>query len=191
MNDRVAPNLEPPHSVFGRLIGHGQSLNGGNPLPTRRAYRLSDLPPSELIRQPRYCDPAAQACECDDAVVSDEFFTDDDARDLARLLAKYAMHELDQFDHWIVETSFGPVYIEIANERPKDGRSAALYQTIWPLPPRLDPAAPRQSSWIVYQFARGARSEVGRFGSRREAESRVVALEAETGLTYWISHPVS
>ena len=119
----------------------------------------------------------------------DETFNDADARELAHLLAKYATHELDQFDHWIVETSSGPVYVEIANEHPKDGRSAAIYQTIWPLPPNLDPAAPPQSTWIVYQFLSGTRSEVGEFESRSEAESRVVELEAQTGLTYWISHP--
>ena len=118
-----------------------------------------------------------------------EVFTEDDARELARLLAKYAAHELDQFDHWIVETSFGPVYVEIANELPRDGRSAASYHTIWPIPPRLDPTHAPQTSWVVYRWQQGSRSEVGRFGSRSEAEDLVVALESETGLPYWISHP--
>jgi len=63
-------------------------------------------------------------------------FTDDEARALALLLARYATHELDQFDHWVVETPAGEVFVQISNEL-MPGVSREVYQTIWPLPPKL------------------------------------------------------
>lgn len=61
---------------------------------------------------------------------------DDDARALAELLARWAIHELDQFDHWKVETPDGPVYVQIANQL-MPGVAEEVYTTIWPLPSRL------------------------------------------------------
>ena len=63
-------------------------------------------------------------------------FTDDDARALSLLLARYATHELDQFDHWVVETAAGEVFVQVYNERPASV-AREVYQTIWPLPARL------------------------------------------------------
>jgi len=48
---------------------------------------------------------------------SDAGFTDDDARELSRLLAKYATHRLDQFDLWKLEFKWGSVYVDIAGAR--------------------------------------------------------------------------
>lgn len=64
--------------------------------------------------------------------------TDDDARALAGLLARWATYELDQFDRWKVETPHGPVYVQIALEE-LSGMAEEAYTTIWPLPPRLRP----------------------------------------------------
>ncbi|HEV8527010.1 MAG TPA: hypothetical protein VGS60_05570 [Actinomycetes bacterium] len=36
---------------------------------------------------------------------------DDDARTLARFLARYAAHDLDQFEHWRVKAPNGDVYM--------------------------------------------------------------------------------
>ena len=62
-------------------------------------------------------------------------FTDNDLRDLARLLASYATHELDQFDHWKLETRWGTAYVEISRE-PRAGAPESAYTRIWP-PPEL------------------------------------------------------
>jgi hypothetical protein len=63
--------------------------------------------------------------------------SDDDAREMARLLARYADHELDQFDHWsLTVPGWGMVYIAITLEKPSD-MDESLYTRIWPLPPKL------------------------------------------------------
>ncbi len=62
--------------------------------------------------------------------------TDEDVRTLTWLLARYATHDLDQFDHWQIETPGGPAYLEISTE-PRPDISSEIYVRIWPLPPRL------------------------------------------------------
>jgi hypothetical protein len=61
---------------------------------------------------------------------------DDEIRQLAILLARYAAHKLDQFDHWSVETPHGTAFIEIARKLPQ-GVGQDSYHLIWPLPPHL------------------------------------------------------
>ena len=60
-------------------------------------------------------------------------FTDNDFCELARLLASYATHELDQFDHWKLETRWGTVYVEISREAPA-GAPESASTAIWPPP---------------------------------------------------------
>ena len=63
--------------------------------------------------------------------------TDGDHRELCRLLARYAEHELDQFDHWRVRVpGQDMVFIEIANEKRPD-IDESVYAEIWPLPQSL------------------------------------------------------
>ncbi len=62
--------------------------------------------------------------------------TDQDVSTLAWLLARYATHELDQFDHWRVDTPIGTAYVELSNE-PRPDIAPELYTRIWPLPPHL------------------------------------------------------
>jgi hypothetical protein len=62
--------------------------------------------------------------------------TDDDARALALLLVRWATYELDQFDHWKVQTPHGPAYVQILLKKPPEV-AEDTYTTIWPLPPRL------------------------------------------------------
>lgn len=47
-------------------------------------------------------------------------FTDEDLRLLATLLHRYSSTELDQFDHWRVQTPFGSVFIALTRELPPD-----------------------------------------------------------------------
>jgi hypothetical protein len=61
---------------------------------------------------------------------------DDELRQLAVLLARYATHDLDQFDHWRIETPYASVFVDISL-RPRADISEDLYRTIWPLPPVL------------------------------------------------------
>ena len=62
--------------------------------------------------------------------------SDDEAREMAALLARFAAHELDQFENWRIETPQGPVFATLANEL-MPGLSSETFVTIWPLPHRL------------------------------------------------------
>lgn len=67
-----------------------------------------------------------------------EEFTDADARELARLLAKFANHKLDRHELWKLEFRWGSVYVDISR-RPPQGASEFAYARIWP--PLPDPRA--------------------------------------------------
>ncbi|GIF25158.1 hypothetical protein BJ973_007412 [Actinoplanes tereljensis] len=58
--------------------------------------------------------------------------TDAEFHQLARLLARYADQELDQFEHWRVATQYGPVFIDISRQCPPGTEDA--YDVLWPLP---------------------------------------------------------
>jgi hypothetical protein len=119
-----------------------------------------------------------------------EEFTDDDARELARLLAKFGTTDLDQFQHLIVQTKWGPVYIVISIERMRDGCSASIYQTIWPLPPHLDPSrsADQDTAWVMWRQQWGSELvEQGRFADRRAAEQALLKAEDQGEDASWIS----
>jgi hypothetical protein len=111
---------------------------------------------------------------------------DDEIRELAVLLARYATHELDQFDRWRVETPSGPVFIEVSTELQSDA-SASSYRTIWPLPPHLQHG--RRSPWVVWrQDDNGNRYEVARLDSRADAEALAATMEARGHKqTYWVA----
>ena len=57
--------------------------------------------------------------------------TDAEIRQLVGLLGRFAAHELDQFEHWRVESPYGPVFIDISR-RCVPGTEGA-YHVIWPL----------------------------------------------------------
>ena len=65
--------------------------------------------------------------------------SDGEPRELARLLARYAERELDQFDLWKLHTSYGPVYVQMSNGLPSGWPDEAdkSFTTIWPLPAHL------------------------------------------------------
>ena len=67
--------------------------------------------------------------------------TDAEVRDLAQLLARYVSHDLDQWDNWQIETSYGPVYVMITRIL-QPGWPQDAFTTVWPPPGRLteDPA---------------------------------------------------
>ena len=60
-------------------------------------------------------------------------------RDLVRLLARYAEHELDQWNFWKVSTSYGPVYVQLHRGLPSGwpDEEDRLFSTVWPLPAHL------------------------------------------------------
>lgn len=45
-------------------------------------------------------------------------YSNDDFRSLIRSLEKYAAEELDQFEHFRIESPFGPAYVSISRELP-------------------------------------------------------------------------
>jgi hypothetical protein len=40
---------------------------------------------------------------------------------LNRLLRRYCQFDLDQFEHWIVSTTYGDVFIDLGRQRPPEG----------------------------------------------------------------------
>jgi hypothetical protein len=66
--------------------------------------------------------------------------TDAELRDLVQLLARYAEHELDQFDDWQIPTTYGPVYMFLSRALPP-GWPADAFAPIWP--PRFADAETR------------------------------------------------
>jgi len=63
--------------------------------------------------------------------------SDAELRDLARLLARFVSHDLDQWENWRLETSYGPVFVTITNGL-MPGVPEEVFTTIWPLPPNLE-----------------------------------------------------
>jgi hypothetical protein len=61
--------------------------------------------------------------------------TDGELRQLAELLFRYASHDLDQFEHWRVESPYGPVFIDLSRRTNPDWLD--WYSTLWPLPEQL------------------------------------------------------
>lgn len=39
---------------------------------------------------------------------------------LRSLMRRYISHELDQWEHWCVETPYGPAYVTLTNAMPPD-----------------------------------------------------------------------
>lgn len=68
--------------------------------------------------------------------VNDGALTNDEFTRLVGFLARYVSHELDQFEHWRIETSYGPVYISMTNALPP-GSTEDAFAAVWPLPDRL------------------------------------------------------
>jgi hypothetical protein len=62
--------------------------------------------------------------------------SDAELRELMCLLARYAAHELDQWDSWKMQTSYGPVYMLMSRALPPGWRDEA-FTTTWPLPAHL------------------------------------------------------
>jgi hypothetical protein len=113
--------------------------------------------------------------------------TDAELGELARLLARYTSHDLDQWENWRIETSYGPVYLLLTREVMPGWPEEEAFTTVWPLPPRL--ARPRR--WTVWrQDDNGNRYEVSRHDTRGEAESVAAEMEARGHKqTYWVAEP--
>jgi hypothetical protein len=62
--------------------------------------------------------------------------SDAEFRELIRLLARYAQHELDQWDAWKFDTSYGPVYT-IVSRGLGPGWHDEQFTTLWQRPEHL------------------------------------------------------
>jgi hypothetical protein len=62
--------------------------------------------------------------------------SDPEFRELVRLLARYAEHELDQWDGWKFRTSYEPVYMFMSRGL-GPGWHDDKFTPIWPLPAHL------------------------------------------------------
>src|SRR5689334_21399805 len=102
--------------------------------------------------------------------------SDAEVRELARLLARFAAHDLDQWEQWRIDSPYGPVYLVVTREL-EPGWSDETFTRIWPLPAHLAEDRPR--GWTVWrQDDNGNRYEVSRHDTRAEADSVVVLMEA-------------
>lgn len=55
--------------------------------------------------------------------------SDDEVEQFRRLLKRYCSHELDQWENWQVETSYGPAYVTLSRA-PLPGVSPDAYQQL-------------------------------------------------------------
>ena len=62
--------------------------------------------------------------------------SDDELRQLIRLLVRYCNHDLDQFDDWRLALPWGEVYVSITNALPP-GHPRDAYTEVWPFAPKL------------------------------------------------------
>ncbi|MEN3615967.1 hypothetical protein [Plantactinospora sp. ZYX-F-223] len=63
------------------------------------------------------------------ADISTTPLSDAEMEQLVEFLARYVNTELDQFEHWRVESAYGPAFIDISRHASHDAHWA-----IWPLP---------------------------------------------------------
>ncbi|TQJ24316.1 hypothetical protein FBZ33_4642 [Micromonospora sp. A202] len=62
--------------------------------------------------------------------------SDAEVRELTRLLARFASHDLDQWENWLIETSYGPVFMSVSRKLPP-GWPEDAFTRIWPMPAHL------------------------------------------------------
>ena len=62
--------------------------------------------------------------------------TDDELRQLIRLLVRYCQHDLDQFDDWKLTLPWGEVYVSISNALPP-GVPRDAFTEVWPFSAKL------------------------------------------------------
>jgi hypothetical protein len=65
--------------------------------------------------------------------------SDDELRQLIRLLVRYCNHDLDQFDDWRLALPWGEAYVSISNA-PPPGHPRDAFTQVWPFSPK--PAEP-------------------------------------------------
>jgi hypothetical protein len=113
--------------------------------------------------------------------------TDAELGELARLLARYAANDLDQWENWRIETSHGPVYLLLTRMVMPGWPEEGAFTTVWPLPPHL--AGDQSRRWTVWrQDDNGHRCVVSRHDSRAEADSVAATMEARGHRqTYWVA----
>ncbi len=65
--------------------------------------------------------------------------TDSEVATMFRLLARFAEHDLDQWDNWRLNTSYGPVYVNVRRALGPGWQDDAFIP-VWPLLPRFKEA---------------------------------------------------
>ena len=115
--------------------------------------------------------------------------SDAEVRELSRLLARFVTHNLDQWENWRIETSYGPVYVLVTNELPADWPEDA-FTTIWPVPAHLAERG-RSGGWVVWrQDDNGNQYGVSRHDNREEADTVASTMEARGHKqTFWVAPP--
>ncbi|MGK5676806.1 hypothetical protein ACSNOB_28700 [Micromonospora sp. URMC 106] len=84
--------------------------------------------------------------------------SDLEIRELTRLLARFASHDLDQWENWRIDTSYGPVFMSVSRKL-LPGWPEDAFTTIWPMPGHLAEDGPK--GWTVWrQDDNGNRYEV-------------------------------
>ncbi|MET7961702.1 hypothetical protein ABZ356_28505 [Micromonospora zamorensis] len=62
--------------------------------------------------------------------------SDAEVRELTRLLARFASHDLDQWENWRIETWHGPVFMSVSRKL-LPGWPEGAFTRIWPMPAQL------------------------------------------------------
>lgn len=70
---------------------------------------------------------------------------DSEVATMFRLLARFAEHDLDQWDNWRLDTSYGTVYINVSRALGPGWQDDA-FTPVWPLLPRFKEASPGDAS---------------------------------------------
>ena len=64
--------------------------------------------------------------------------SDAEVRQLFTLLARYASHELDQWENWSIDQApYTNVYVRLSRGHFPDGHREDWYSPVWPIPPKL------------------------------------------------------
>jgi hypothetical protein len=66
--------------------------------------------------------------------------SDTELRDFLQMLARFAQHELDQWENWLIPTTYGPVYLAMSRAL-WPGWPEEAFDPVWPPRPSLPPSA--------------------------------------------------
>lgn len=77
-----------------------------------------------------------QECAVNTTDFHGERLSNEELREMFTMLARYAEHDLDQWELWRLETSHGSVFMHMTRKTPP-APYADAFHTVWPLPRSL------------------------------------------------------